>query len=209
MPKEILVLSGSPRKGGNTDSLVAAFRKGAEAAGHSVTVRSVGNNQVRGCIACDTCWSKGVPCSVVDGFNDLAPDLERADVLVFATPIYFFGITAQLKAALDKLYSYLRAPTPLRIGAAALICAAGDTGDSNFAGAVETYKNAIAYLKWRDAGILLVPGVYAKGDVEGSPYLAKAEAGGQGIAERSSRNSVICGGREMADGAFPKERAVR
>lgn len=182
MPKEILVLSGSPRKGGNTESLVASFAKGAETAGHAVTVRSVGNNQVRGCIACDTCWSKGVPCSVADGFNELAPHLERADILVFASPIYFFGFPAQLKAAMDKLYSYLHAPTPLRIGAAALICAAGDTADSNFAGAVETFKNAIAYLKWRDAGVLLVPGVYAKGDVASTPYLAKAEAMGKGIA---------------------------
>lgn len=182
MPKEILVLSGSPRKGGNTDMLVAAFRKGAESAGHAVTVRTVGQNQVRGCVACDTCWSRGVPCSMNDGFNALGPDLERAEILVLATPIYCFGITAQLKAAVDKFYAYLRSPKPLRIKDAALISCAGDNGIAVFSGAVETFKNLVSYMKWGNAGILMAPGVNEPGDVANTPYLAKAEALGKGIA---------------------------
>ncbi len=90
MGKEILILTGSPRHGGNSDLLAAAFQKGAEAAGHSVTQFATASKKFYPCLACDTCWYQGRPCSIKDDFNGLANLLEAADLIVFATPLYWF-----------------------------------------------------------------------------------------------------------------------
>ena len=107
MKKSILVLTGSPRIGGNSDLLADAFIKGANNAGHEVIKCEVGRKNIQGCKACDTCYSRGRPCSFDDDFNDIAPLIEKADVIVFVTPLYWFTFPAQLKAVIDKMYSFL------------------------------------------------------------------------------------------------------
>ena len=105
MSKNILILTGSPRPNGNSFILADAFAKGAEAAGHTVRRFDTAPAEIDGCRACNQCFKHGNACVFDDDFNILAPRLEEADVLVLATPLYWFSFPSQLKAALDKLYS--------------------------------------------------------------------------------------------------------
>ncbi|GEP64478.1 hypothetical protein CBE01nite_22460 [Clostridium beijerinckii] len=84
----MLICSG--RVGGNSYLLSEAFIKGAIQSDHEVVKYEVGKKNIKGCIACDTCFSKGTPCSFDDDFNALAPKIEKADVIVFATPLYWY-----------------------------------------------------------------------------------------------------------------------
>lgn len=176
MSKNILIITGSPRKGGNTDHLAEAFAKGAKASGHTVTVFNASKN-IGGCKACDTCWSKGQACSFTDAFTELEPLLEKADALVLATPLYWFGFSAQMKACLDRLYAYMspNALRTLKIKECALLVCAGDTDMQVFDGLVHTYDIMMKYINWNNAGTLLIPGVMEKGDILKTDALEKAE----------------------------------
>lgn len=176
MSKNILILTGSPRKDGNSDTLAEAFAKGARAKGHTVSIFNTTKN-IGGCKACDTCWSKGQACSFTDAFTELEPLLEQADALVFATPMYWFGFSAQIKSAIDRIYAYISPNTlrPLRIKESALLVCAGDTDMHVFDGIVPTFEIMLQYLNWRNAGVLTVPGVMEKGDILKTDALEKAE----------------------------------
>lgn len=183
MGKNILIITGSPRKGGNSEVLADAFAKGAQQAGHTVTKFEAAMKQIGGCKACNTCWSKGTACTFRDGFTELEPLLEQADMVVFATPVYWFTMSMQIKAAIDKFYAYMRPARQkeLKVKEAVLLAAAGDTEEQVFDGLVGTYKLIMEYLKWKDAGILTVPGVYAKDDILKTDAPARAEALGKSI----------------------------
>ena len=102
----IVVLSGSPRKGGNTAIMVEAFKEGAEAAGHAVEVVDVAAMKIAPCRACKYCFSHGGDCAIPDDMAEVRERLKRADMLVFASPIYWFDISAQLKFAIDRMYAF-------------------------------------------------------------------------------------------------------
>jgi multimeric flavodoxin WrbA len=175
--KNILVLTGSARSNSNSDLLAEAFIKGARAAGHTVKKFNTAKKKIYGCIACDTCWSTGYACSLEDDFRELQPLLEEADVLVLASPLYWFGFSAQIKAAIDKLYAYVETRTkrPLKIKEAVLLMSAGGEGQDVFAGAVATYQRIVAYSGWKDAGILTVDQINDKGAVLETDALKTAE----------------------------------
>ena len=105
MKKKILVLTGSPRNGGNSDLMADAFIKGARAAGHEVVKVKTDEKNVRGCKACCACYSKGAACVIDDDFNEIAPHLENADVIAMVTPVYWYTFSAQLKAVIDRMYA--------------------------------------------------------------------------------------------------------
>jgi len=182
MSKNILVITGSPRKRGNTDTLADAFAKGARASGHTVTLFNA-STHIGGCRACDTCWSKGHACTFTDAFTDLEPLLEQADMVVFATPLYWFGFSAQIKAALDRIYAYISPNTvrPLKIKESALLACAGDTDEHVFDGLAHTYEIMMRYIEWRNAGTLFIPGVLEKGDILKTDALEKAEQFGRSL----------------------------
>ena len=98
--KNILVLTGSPRKGGNSDLMADAFIKGAIAKGHQVIKFETAKKVIGGCKACDKCWSLGTACVFRDDFAELEPLIEKADVIVLATPLYWFNMSAQIKPRL-------------------------------------------------------------------------------------------------------------
>lgn len=86
--KDVLILSGSAREGGNSDVMAHAFAKGAMEAGHNVSIFNCAENPVNGCLHCDRCWRDGAPCIQEDNFTRLTPLLEKANMLVFASPLY-------------------------------------------------------------------------------------------------------------------------
>ena len=181
MKKNILVLTGSARVGGNSDLLADAFIKGATQAGHEVVKYEVGNKNIKGCTACNTCFSKGTPCSFQDDFNNIAPYIEKADMLVFATPLYWYNFPSQLKAVIDKLYSFFIGKKKLNIKESALLVCGEEKNESAFDAIISTYKLIHSYLKWADRGQLVVPGVFKKGDILSTDYLVRAEKMGSNI----------------------------
>lgn len=184
MQKNILVITGSPRKGGNSNRMAEALINGAKAAGHTAVKYEAAFSKISGCRACDTCWSKGVPCTFNDDFNDkFVPLLERADALVFSMPLYFYGFPSSVQAVLEKLYSLLgeNSPVKMKISESALLMCAGEQNPDVFGGAVATYKEICNGLHWNNRGIILAPGVLEKNAIAKTDYLTQAEALGQTI----------------------------
>ena len=91
MAKNILVLTGSPRKGGNTDKLADAFTAGARQAGHLVTRYATADKDIKGCSDCKACQANAGVCVISDDFSTLAPLVEQADLVAFVTPLYWFS----------------------------------------------------------------------------------------------------------------------
>jgi multimeric flavodoxin WrbA len=181
MSKNILVLTGSSRKGGNSGRLADAFIAGARQAGHTIVKYTTADKKIKGCLQCMKCFSKGEACSVPDDFNALAPHVEQADVIVFATPLYWFSFPAQLKAALDKFFSFLIGKRTLKIKECALLVCGGDTDESKFEGIIRSYQLIAGHMKWKDTGTIIVPGVFAKDDILRTDGLKRAEALGTNI----------------------------
>ena len=101
--KKILIIQGGGRAHGNTAQLVRSFAEGAEAAGHHTEILSLMKQEVKGCLGCNAC-RYGKPCIQKDSFNELVPKIKEADLLVFASPIYFWTISSRLKAFIERIY---------------------------------------------------------------------------------------------------------
>lgn len=173
--KRILVITGSPRRRGNSELLAQSFAQGARAAGHHVDIFDAGHKKIQGCRACNKCYSKGPACVFNDDFNEMAPLAESADMLVFAAPLYWFGFPAQIKAAIDKLYALYVGKRDVKISEAILLTC-GETSDmKDFDGIVRNYELIVDYLGWKDRGRMLVPNVNAVGDIVNTPALREAE----------------------------------
>lgn len=181
--KNILVLTGSPRRGGNSDTLADAFIKGALDKGHTVNKFETAFKHIQGCTSCNSCWSSQTACVFRDGFTELEALLEEADLIVFATPLYWFSMSAQLKAAIDRFYAYMRdkCRKPLKIKESLLLTCGGDKDMAIFDGIIATYKGIADYMKWNDRGILALPNVYEIGDIEKTDGPNKAEILGRSI----------------------------
>jgi multimeric flavodoxin WrbA len=181
MRKNIVVLTGSPRKGGNTEKLADAFIAGAQQSGHTTVKYSTADKRIKGCIDCKTCFSKGTACSIPDDFNELAPLLEQADLVVFATPLYWFSFPTQLKAAIDKFYAFVIGKRALRIKECVLLVCGGDKEEEKYEGIILSYRLIADFLGWKDSGTIIVPGLHDKDAILKTDGLARAEALGQSI----------------------------
>jgi multimeric flavodoxin WrbA len=183
MEREILVLTGSPRKGGNSDTLAEAFIRGAGSGGSRIHRFDAAFRDIRGCRACEGCWAAGRPCAVQDDFAELAPLLETCSLAVFVSPVYFWGFTAQLKAAWDRFYCYAKAEGRKRMAVreSALLLTLGDTDDATYQFAAGSYRSIAAYLGWKDRGVVAAKGLGGKKTIAGHEALARAEALGRAI----------------------------
>jgi len=182
--KNVLVITGSPRKNGNSDILADAFIEGTEKAGHTVNRFNAGRKKIKGCMACNKCFSKGVACVFNDDFNEVAPFIEEADVIVFASPLYFFSFSTHMKAVTDKFYSFVIGNHPLKIKESILLACGETTDMHDFDAMIKTYELIANYLQWENKGQILVPEVNTKGEIneKGQEYLQKAtELGEFGI----------------------------
>lgn len=103
MAKNILIILDNGRVHGNNQQLAEAFARGAEAAGHNVKTISLREKTVNGCLGCNAC-RYGKPCIQKDDFNDIVPDIKAADLLVFASPLFFWTISARTKAFIERFY---------------------------------------------------------------------------------------------------------
>ena len=104
--KKILILSGSPRMHGNSSILCDEFARGAEEAGHQVEKIYVARKKVAGCLGCNACYRNGGTCVQKDDMAQIQEKMLDADVIVLSSPIYFYSMTAQMKAVIDRTYSF-------------------------------------------------------------------------------------------------------
>ena len=118
---KVLLLNGSPRKSGNTSIALEEMRKVFEAEGVEVEIVQVGNQAVRGCVACGGCGKLG-KCVFDDVVNELAPKFEAADGLVAASPVYYASANATLIAVLDRLFYSTHFDKTMKVGAS-VVCA--------------------------------------------------------------------------------------
>ena len=102
MGKNVLILSGSPRKGGNSDLLCGEFLRGAAEAGNQVEKIFLRGKKVAPCNACDYCKTSGCRCAISDDMAEILDKMQAADVIVMASPVYFYSIDAQMKAVIDR-----------------------------------------------------------------------------------------------------------
>lgn len=121
---KVLILNGSPRKGGNTSIALDEMVRIFEADGIEAEVVQVGNKAVRGCIACGTCAEKG-KCVFDDVVNELAPKFEAADGLVIASPVYYGSANATLIACLDRLFYSTSFDKTMKVGASVVVARRG------------------------------------------------------------------------------------
>lgn len=102
--KNILIISSSPRKNGNSQMLCEQFKRGAEEKGHMVTLVRLMEKIIGFCRACDGCMRNGGTCVLNDDMAEVLKLFQEADVIVLATPVYFYGISAQMKTFIDRTY---------------------------------------------------------------------------------------------------------
>lgn len=178
--KKILIIQGGGRPKGNTAQLVESFQRGAEEAGHSVEVISLLQNEVKGCLGCNAC-RYGKPCVQKDSFNDLVPKIKGADLLVFASPLYFWTLSSRIKAFIERFYCIAEEDANPPLGRyekypvkdCALLMTAADNFFWTFEQAVSYYQFALVnYIGFHDKGMLLEGGC---GDTNGKPQIDKTD----------------------------------
>lgn len=174
MCKKIVVITGSPRKGGNSFAMTDAFIKAAEGKGHTVTRFDAAQMKIGGCRACETCYSTGKACSFDDDFNEMAPAILDADAVVFSMPVYWYSMPAQIKSAIDKMYSFVVGGKDIADKECALIACCEEEDMSVLDGVRIPYERTAALIKWRSVGEVLIPGVLNPGDIDKTDGLQKA-----------------------------------
>ena len=173
MSKKIVILNGSPRPNGNTAALIKQFTKGAEQNGNQVVRFDLQRMNIHGCLGC----CKGgknpsAPCVQNDDMNKIYPHYVDADLIVLASPMYYWGISGQLKIAFDRLFAVAECDAnyhnPVK-GCVLLMAAEGDT-EENFEPVRHFYHSLLKNLGWKDCGI-----VYAGGNMDAGAVLQKPQ----------------------------------
>lgn len=176
--KKILVVLGGGRGNGNTAQLADAFIKGAVKAGHHTELISLNKLKVNGCTGCNACRYEK-PCVQKDDFNSLIPKIKEADLIVFASPLYFWTISSKIKAFIERFYCIAQKDDNPPLGRyerypihdCALLMTSADNFFWTFEQAVSYYNFAmINYIGFHNKGILLAGGC---GETNGIPQISK------------------------------------
>lgn len=185
MAKKIVILNGSPRMNGNTKVLIEKFTQGAKTAGNEVICFDLQKMDIHGCLGC----CKGgknfeSPCVQKDDMLKIYPAYQEADIVVLASPMYYWGISGQLKCAFDRLFAVAELDpnyTNPKKDCVLLMAAEGNT-ESNFAPVRAFYEGLLSHLEWRNLGIVYAGGNMEIGDILNNPeQLEKAEKIGESI----------------------------
>ena len=166
MSKKVVVITGSPRKNGNSFAMTESFIKAAQEKGHSVTRFDAAMMEIGGCRACETCFSTGKACTFDDDFNKIAPAILEADALVFTMPVYWYSIPAQIKGVIDRIYSLVVGGKDISGKECALIACCEEEDLSVLDGVRIPMERTAALNKWIMVGEVLVPGVLKPGDIQ-------------------------------------------
>lgn len=185
MAKKAAVLLGSPRRDGNSDQLASAFSMGAAEAGWAVRAMRLNGLKLNGCIDCRKCWTLGTHCFMRDDMSEVYAVLDDADVIVFATPLYFFSWSTHIKPVWDRLLPYYmpNSKVDMKGRRSVLLATAGDETPECFDGLRRSFQLACNYCGWEIAGEVCAYGVYGAGEIveKGSAWLERATEVGRNL----------------------------
>ena len=172
MSKNVMIISSSPRKGGNSETLAASFAKGAEEAGHKVVTIYLREKNYGFCKGCLACLKPG-HCVIDDDAVEIAARMHDADVLVFATPVYYYSVSGQLKTMLDRANPLF--DSDYAFTKAYLLATAAEDGEETVEGTVKAVQGWVdCFERCKLAGTVFAGGVNDVGDIAGHPALEKA-----------------------------------
>lgn len=176
MSKKVLIISASPRRHGNSDTLCDQFMLGAQEAGHDVEKVFLRDKNIKYCTGCYTCEkTKGV-CAYKDDMPELLQKMINADILVLSTPVYFYCMNAQLKTVIDRTVARY---TEIKDKDAYLIATAGENGMEAMEGTITSFRGFLDCLKnVREAGLILGHKVHELGEVRDNPAMLQAYKAG-------------------------------
>jgi multimeric flavodoxin WrbA len=179
MSKKVLVLSGSPRKGGNSDILCDQFMLGAKEAGHETEKIFLGDKEINYCIACDICKNNGSICDQDDDMAEVLDKMIAADVIVMATPVYFYTMDAQMKTLIDRTYSrYME----IRNKDFYFITTAAVTRKQALERTIEGFRGFTSVLsRAKEKGVIYGTGAWNIGDIKCRSAMAEAYEMGKAI----------------------------
>ncbi len=177
--KKVLILEGSPRRNGNSAILSDEFARGAEEAGCSVEKVRVCGKKIAGCLGCNGCYRNGGACVQKDDMVEVREKMLAADVIVLASPIYFYSMTAQMKAVIDRSYAFypqLAGKTFYFI----ITCAATDASyTETMLASLRGFTSCVPDAK--EGGVVLGIGAMEAGEIRSSAAMEEAYRLGRGV----------------------------
>lgn len=172
MSKKVLILSGSPRKGGNSDLLCDEFLRGAQESGNQVEKIFLRSKKVAPCNACYCCKNSGGKCAIPDDMTEILDKMQAADVIVMASPVYFYSIDAQMKAVIDRSVARW---TDIPNKEFYYIMTAAEDSDTVMDCTLECFRGFAACLDGaQEKGVIYGKGVYEAGAIKGMPAMREA-----------------------------------
>lgn len=172
MSKKILILSGSPRKGGNSDLLCDEFTRGAQEGGNDVQKIFIRGKKIAPCSACYYCRDNGGVCAIKDDMAEILDKMLEADVIVMASPVYFYSIDAQLKAVIDRAVAKW---TEIKNKEFYYIMTAAEDSDTVMDCTLECMRGfAVCLDGSKEMGVICGKGVYEAGEIKNTPYIKEA-----------------------------------
>lgn len=181
--KGTTVLFGSPRKSGNSESLAEAFLRGAGKKAGEIHRFHLAELKLSGCLDCRQCWTGGKPCVLNDSMQEIYAALKHSELILFVSPLYWYTWSAQIKPVMDRFLPFAaeNADFSLKGKKSALFSTAGDTDPNCFDGLRFAYRASCRLLGLDSLHELLAPGIYLRGDIEGTEWLERAEQCGKNL----------------------------
>ena len=176
---KILILEGSPNRNGSSNLLADEFAQGARDAGHTVEILDAAHADLHPCTGCVRCGYEG-PCVQKDDMERFRTQILSADMLVFVTPLYYYGMSAQLKTLTDR-FCAINSSLTRRHVKSALLAAAWNADDWTFDALEAHYQTLVRYLQMEDMGTVLGRGCGTPSMTALSPYPQLAYQLGRGL----------------------------
>lgn len=177
--KNILILSSSPRRGGNSDMLCDEFMRGAHEAGHNIEKIFLRDKTIGYCTGCSTCSLHGKPCPQKDDMAEMLDKMVAADVIVMATPVYFYTMSAQMKTLIDRCCGRY---TEMNDKEFYFIVTAAEDDKSKMERTVDTFQGFLDCIERpRLKGVVYGLGVWHTGEIKGHKAMRQAYETGKGI----------------------------
>ena len=177
--KNILILSGSPRKGGNSDTLCDQFMAGASEAGHNVEKIWVPGEKIAPCLGCGHCQSHAGVCVQKDAMAEILQKMVDTDVLVLASPVYFYSVSAQIKALIDRTVARY---TEIKNKSMYYIISAADSDVSHMQRTIECFRGFAYCIEGSvEKGVVYGVGAWNKGEIKALPSMAQAYEMGKNV----------------------------
>lgn len=175
--KNVLILSSSPRRRGNSDTLCDEFMRGVVEAGHAVEKIFLGDKTINYCTGCSMCSLHGKPCPQKDDMAEILEKMLSADIIIMATPVYFYTMSAQMKTLIDRCCGLYTKMTDKEFY---FIVTAAEDDKSKIERTIDTFQGFLDCLENPTVkGVVYGLGVWHKGDIEGNKAMSESYLMGQ------------------------------